>query len=318
MHVKRGLWRALGRVADAAVHWAAPASVTWLTSAGTLVPVPPAPPGPYLSELVRAPVGSRNGNTVVWARGWLPAHVPPSSPLKRRPQVKLRQWLPGSPRRHLLVVTGFNMAWAGLESKLLGLGFWLERGYRVAMLGLPLHGTGGVVPGAPSWPSSDFALTRDAVAAATQDVREAVAFLRAEAALPVVSLGISLGAWPVALAGTGTGAADALVALSPMVDYGALLRDHAPPWVPDSAVERAEEALRPLSPFGRAPSLAAGRTLVLAASDDAVTPTAHHAEPLARHFGGTLERFDGSHLLPWGLAGARRQIDDFVRGLGLP
>ena len=314
MDVKRGLWRFAGRLADASVQWAAPASVTWLTSSATLGTPDAAPPGPWLSDTVARPVGSRRGNEVVWARAWLPPHVPPSSPLRTKPQVKLRVWSPANPQRQLLVVTGFNMTWAGLEAKLLGLSFWLERGYRVALLGLPLHGTQGVVPGTAAWPSADLALTRDAVAAATQDVREAVAFLRAEAPLPVAALGISLGAWPVALAATSSVPSDVMVALSPMVDYTGLLRDHAPLWVPESALDRVAEALSAVSPLQRPPTIASGRTLVLVGNQDELARRARHAEPLARHFAGRIEQFDGSHMLPWGLSGARRAVDEFVRG----
>jgi dienelactone hydrolase len=223
--------------------------------------------------------------------------------------VQLRVRSPPTPTRQLLVVTGFNMGWAGLDARVLGLRWWLNRGYRVAVLGLPLHGTRGPGLGPPAWPSADLDLTRDALAAATQDVREAVAYLRAEAPLPVVALGVSLGAWPVALAGTTAGPPDGLAALTPMVDYAALLQAHAPPWVFSNVVRRIGEVLRPLSPLERPPTMAPGRTLVLAAESDHVAPARDHAEPLAAHFRGTVVRFPGSHLVPWGLKRAWEALE---------
>jgi hypothetical protein len=160
----------------------------------------------------------------------------------------------------------------------------------------------------------DLDLTRDALAAATQDVREAVAYLRAEAPLPVVALGVSLGAWPVALACTAPSPPDVLAALTPMVDYAALLEDHAPPWVFRNVVQRIGEVLRPLSPLERPPTLPPGRTLVLAAESDHVAPAARHAEPLAAHFRGALARFPGSHLVPWGLSRAWEALHAFASG----
>jgi hypothetical protein len=310
MRLKRGLLRAVGRLADAAVQLAAPASVTWLTGAAVVLPTPAPPPGPWFADEVPPPSAARPaGQAVSWTRRWLPAHVPASSPLRRRPLVRLRVRAPPAPTRQLLVVTGFNMGWAGLDARVLDLRWWLGRGYRVAVLGLPLHGTLAQALGPPAWPSADLDLTRDALAAATQDVREAVAYLRAEAPLPVVALGVSLGAWPVALAGTTSAPPDVLAALTPMVDYAALLRAHAPPWVLDNVLRRIGEVLRPLAPLERAPTMPPGRTLILAAASDHVTAARDHAEPLAAHFRGELRRFPGSHLLPWGLRRAWEALD---------
>ncbi len=311
----RGLLRAAGRLADAAVQLAGPASVTWLTSGVTLLPTPAPPEGPYLAEAVSPPPAGRDARgRVSWTRAWLPSHVPIGSPLRRKPVVQLRLQQPERPTRQLLVLTGFNMGWGALDAKVLDLRWLVERGWRVAQLGLPLHGELGGLPGAPAWPSIDLDLTRDALAAATQDVREAVAWLRADAPLPVVALGVSLGAWPVALAGTGTAPPDGLAALTPMVDYAALLQEHAPPWVMNNVMRRIGEVLKVVSPLERPPTVAPGRTLVLSAESDHVAPEAAHGGPLAAHFRGELVRFPGSHLLPWGLHDAWEALDRFWVG----
>lgn len=323
----------VGRVADAVVVASAPAAVSWLTVPAAWMKVVPPREGRWFADEVQVPAplevpGSIDPSRLVerwrsrpddvpprllgWQREWTPASVPSGSPLRLRPAVVVRHWGRPAPTAQLLVVSGFNMGWGFLDAEVLRLRWFAREGYSVTLLGLPLHGSDALTVGPPAWPSVDFELTRDAVACATHDVRQTVAWLRASAPAPVVVLGVSLGAWPAALSATLPHPPDVFAALTPMVDYPALLQDHRPFWVSRGAITRLSKGLEPVSALHRPSTLAPGRALVLSAASDRVTLAANHAVPLARHFGGRSVSFPGSHLVPHGLGSAWRQLDAFV------
>ena len=330
-----GVLKGVGRLADGVVQVSAPAAVSWLTVPAAWMPLTPLRDDVWFAETVDVPshtvlpvaldatavaerlVGGAGprGQLVSWERRWAPSGLAPTSMLRARPHVVLRHWEVPRPKAQLLLVSGFNMGWGFLDALVLRVRWFLARGYSVTLLGLPLHGSEAVVAGPPPWPSVDLELTRDAVALATHDVRSGVAWLRAQHAAPVVVLGVSLGAWPAALAATVPGAPDVFAALTPMVDYPRLLLDHRPPWVARGAITRLAASLEPVSPLARPPVVAPGRVQVFAAAEDHVTPPGHHAAPLATHFGTDVMVFPGSHLVPRGLETAWASLDALVDSL---
>ncbi|MDX2012470.1 MAG: hypothetical protein SFW67_19895 [Myxococcaceae bacterium] len=331
-----GVLKGVGRLADGVVQASAPAAVSWLTVPAAWMPLAPLRRDVFIAEGVDAPrptelpVGldvtsaaeavlagpGPRGRLLSWERRWTPPGLAATSPLRARPLVVVRHWAAPNPKAQLLLVSGFNMGWGFLDAVVLQVRWFVARGYSVTLLGLPLHGSEALVLGPPAWPSVDLELTRDAVALATHDVRSAVAWLRAQHPAPVVVLGVSLGAWPAALAATAPGAADVFAALTPMVDYPRLLLDHRPPWVSRGAITRLAASLEPVSPLSRPPAVQPGRVRVFAASEDHVTPAGHHAGPLAAHFGVEVTTFPGSHLVPRGLKSAWASLDVMVEATG--
>jgi hypothetical protein len=288
-----GWWTELGAVLAAP---AVASALAW----GAWMPLGP-PASPLLVEAeVPAPreVRARRAGDAVslsWPRRFLPTDGPSALAFAGRDRARASLLEADRAGPALVAVGGFGMGWASLDRRVLALDRFRARGVTVAHYGLPLHGPDAPWFGVPAWPGPALELTRAALAVAAHEVRELVAYLRARGYGPVTVLGVSLGALVSALGATAAAPADALIALTPMIDYARLLRDHAGP-LAAGPIEGIAATLGPVSPLARPPVLAPGRTLVMAASDDRLAPCASHAEPLARHFGGDLHVFAGPHL----------------------
>jgi hypothetical protein len=246
---------------------------------------------------------------------FVPSGAPAWSPLRQRDGLTAQAFVRDDDRATLLIVTGFNMGRPRLDALIVGVKALQRRKLGVVLLGLPLHGQTPLLGGAPPWPGVDLELTRDAVAVSTYETRQLIAWLK-QRNRPVAALGLSLGAWPVMLSATLPSPPDFAVAVTPMVDYPALLAEHAPPTLLETRVAEIRQTFEGVLPQSRAPTLESTRTLVLGAARDRVTKFDVHAAPLARHFGARLVKLPGTHLAPVGRSEMFDEVDALVTHLG--
>jgi hypothetical protein len=314
---RRSGWRDAAAVAfDGLATTVAPTLSTllaWQTVWSSLLAPRPQELFPDVTLPVMAARGRRR-TVFRWRRDFTPRDGAASLLLAVSPRPVARWYPAEGPRlgHTLVVVSGFNMGWPRFDARLLALRRLQRAGFDVALLGLPLHGMRTPWLAPPAWPWQDVGLTVQALACAVYEARQLVAWLRQRDGQPVSMLGLSLGAWVGALVCTLPRPPEALVAVTPLVDLPALLLDHTPPFVLDALVSPLRDALRPVSPLARPPTLPPLRTLVLAAELDRVTNPVKQAAPLARHFQGELRLFPGSHLLPYGLGQAYQELTDFL------
>src|SRR4029078_9844975 len=95
-----------------------------------------------------------------------------------------------------------------LEERAFSAGYWLARGFDVALFQLPFHGDpapGGVGRGARSgglFAAANLVRTNEAFGQAIHDLRALAGWLRAEGAPAIGAIGMSLGGYTTALCST--------------------------------------------------------------------------------------------------------------------
>lgn len=248
----------------------------------------------------RAPLRSSVDAGGVFDVSWDGALVP-SLPIAARDMPprdsSARLWLHGEARPTLVAVHGYLGGVMAIEEAHFGASAWFERGFDVALLALPHHGSEARRRrGLPALLGADLVSSFEALRRAAADVRALTAWLRQRGAPSVALAGVSLGAYVAALSATVAPAPYARVFLmTPLASLTRLARAHEVA-LDDSALARIEELLAPLSPLERPWHVEASRVLVLASEGDALTPI-EHAELLAQKSGGALLRFAGGHIV---------------------
>lgn len=208
-----------------------------------------------------------------------------------------RLWLHGEPRPTLVAVHGYLGGVMALEEAHFGASSWFDRGFDVALLALPHHGSeahrrGGL----PAMLSADFVSTFEALRRAAADVRGLAGWLGRRGAPSLALVGVSLGAYVAALAATVAPAPYARVFLmTPLASLTRLARDHEGA-LGDGTVQALDSLLSPVSPLARPWQVPGSRVLVLASEGDSLTPI-EHAELLADKSGGSLVRLPGGHIV---------------------
>jgi pimeloyl-ACP methyl ester carboxylesterase len=203
-------------------------------------------------------------------------------------------------RPAVVVIHGYLGGELGVEERVMPVDWLLAQGLDVALFVLPFHGDrrrGKLTR--PVFPSSDPRFTIEGFRQAVGDARWLVRWLRERGAPSVGVLGMSLGGYTTSLLATLEPELSFAVPLVPLASLADFARDGGR--LVGTAEEQAEqytaleETFRVVSPLGRPSALPGERVLVVAGEADRITPLAH-AERLATHLGGRLERFPGGHL----------------------
>jgi len=215
------------------------------------------------------------------------------------------------PRPMVVVIHGYMSGHLAIEERLWPLAELDALGYDVALFVLPFHGLRGPASGGriPAFPGTDPRMTNEGFRQAMRDLRGLVAWLRARGHAKLGLLGMSLGGYTAALAGTLESELDFLVPVIPLASIADFARElgSLSARAEHAAKEHAllERVLSVVSPIALPPRISPERVLVVGARADRVTPIAH-ARRLANHFGAPLVAWHGGHLLQ---AGRRRSFE---------
>ena len=224
--------------------------------------------------------------------------------------------------------------WGGgawwLEERAFSAGYWLARGFDVALFQLPFHGQrapGGVGKGPRSgalFPSANLVRTNEAFGQAIHDLRALSAYLRANGAPAVGAIGMSLGGYTTALWATIDPTLAFAIAMIPAVSMSDLMWRHGE----DSPARRraaqagvSEELIASVfavhAPTTRRVLLPRERLMIVAGLGDRITP-ADQAERLRAHWGDcAIHWFPGGHLAQVGRGDAMRAVRQHLAAAGL-
>ncbi len=207
----------------------------------------------------------------------------------------------------LIVQHGFLGGYWPIEERKFHVAAWIRRGFSVLIPLLPFHGlrTARSLRTPPPFPGHDLLLTVEGFRQVVFDYRTLRAELTRRGASAVVGLGMSLGAYSLALWAT-IDPLDHLALFTPASSIADIARDHGQLGAGELGVRLAPllgNALSVVSPLARAPRIDGSRVMVVAGAEDRITPELH-AERFAAHFQGELLRIPGGHLLQFGRARA--------------
>jgi dienelactone hydrolase len=236
----------------------------------------------------------------------------------------------GPPRPVMVCLHGWGGGAWWLEERAFAAGYWLARGFDVALFQLPFHGArapGGVGKGARSgalFPSANLVRTNEGFGQAIHDLRALSAWLRAQGAPAVGAIGMSLGGYTTALWATIDPQLAFAVAMIPAVSMSDLMWRHGE----DSAARRraaqagvSEELIASVfavhAPTTRRVLLPRERRMIVAGLGDAITP-ADQARKLHTHWRECpIHWFPGGHLAQIGRGDAMRAVRLHLAAAGL-
>jgi pimeloyl-ACP methyl ester carboxylesterase len=241
----------------------------------------------------------------------------------------------GSGRRPVMVCLH---GWGGgawwLEERAFVIGYWLRRGFDVALFQLPYHGAraprAGSAPGRTPrsgalFPSANLVRTNEAFGQAIFDLRAFAEHLRGRGAPAVGAIGMSLGGYTTALWASLDPAPAFAVAMIPAVSMSELMWRHGE----DSPARRRaaaagvsgdllDDVFAVHAPTSRPPLLPRQRLMIVAGEGDRITPP-DQAEMLWRHWGEcAIHWFPGGHLAQVGRGDAFRAVRKHLAAAGLP
>jgi pimeloyl-ACP methyl ester carboxylesterase len=219
------------------------------------------------------------------------------------------------PRDVIVCVHGYGGGRYVLEEKFFPTAEFLAAGISVALLVLPFHGprAHGLSSLKPPFPGPDQGVNFEAWHQSVHDLASALALLKYGRVLSTVAhraevartsvLGMSLGGYVAALAGTAHLPIHALGMIVPLASYPDFLREQ---YARELATEQGQalvlelaQFLMPVSPLHRPPTVQGTRTLVAIAKADHIT-RAGQGSCLVEHFAARSELFEGGHLLQLG------------------
>ena len=235
-----------------------------------------------------------------------------------------------APRPVMVCLHGWGGGAWWLEERAFNAGYWLARGFDVALFQLPFHGQrapGGVGKGPRSgalFPSANLVRTNEAFGQAIHDLRALAMYLRANGAPAVGAIGMSLGGYTTALWATIDPTLAFAIAMIPAVSMSDLMWRHGE----DSPARRraaqagvSEELIASVfavhAPTTRRVLLPRERLMIVAGLGDQITP-ADQAERLRAHWGGcAIHWFPGGHLAQVGRGDAMRAVRQHLAAAGL-
>ena len=215
--------------------------------------------------------------------------------------------------------------WGGgtwwIEERAFAVGYWLARGFDVALFQLPFHGArapGGVGKGPRSgalFPSANLVRTNEGFGQAIHDLRALATWLRAEGAPAVGAIGMSLGGYTTALWATIDPSLAFAVAMIPAVSMSDLMWRHGEESAARKRASQAgvsEELIASVfavhAPTTRRVLLPPSRLMIVAGLGDAITP-ADQAKRLHAHWQQCpIHWFPGGHLAQVGRGDAMRAV----------
>lgn len=224
--------------------------------------------------------------------------------------------------------------WGGgawwLEERAFVVGYWLRRGFDVALFQLPFHGhrapRQGGRPGRSGalFPSANLVRTNEAFGQAIFDLRALAAHLRRRGAPAVGAIGMSLGGYTTALWATVDPELAFAVAMIPAVSMSDLMWRHGED---NPAMRRAiaagvsvdllDEVFAVHAPTARPPLVPRARRMIVAGEGDRITPP-EQARTLWRHWDEcAIHWFPGGHLAQVGRGDAFRAVRRHLAAAGL-
>ncbi len=225
--------------------------------------------------------------------------------------------------------------WGGgtwwLEERAFVTGYWLRRGFDVALFQLPYHGARAPrVHGKPArsgamFPSANLVRTNEAFGQAVFDLRAFAAYLRGRGAPAVGAIGMSLGGYTTALWASVDASLAFAVAMIPAVSMSELMWRHGE----DSPARRRavaagvsgdllDDVFAVHAPTTRAPLVPLARRMIVAGRGDRITPP-DQAERLWRHWDEcAIHWFPGGHLAQVGRGDAFRAVRKHLQLAGFP
>jgi len=266
-------------------------------------------------------------------RPFLPAHRPEHHRWIENHTARVRLFRGGdghAPRPVMVCLHGWGGGHWWLEERAFSAGYWLARGFDVALFQLPFHGArapAGVGKGPRSgamFPSANLVRTNEGFGQAIHDLRALAMALRARGAPAVGAIGMSLGGYTTALWATIDPQLAFAIAMIPAVSMSDLMWRHGE----DSATRRraaqagvSEELIASVfavhAPTTRRVLLPRERLMIVAGLGDQITP-ADHAERLRAHWGGcAIHWFPGGHLAQVGRGDAMRAVRAHLALAGL-
>jgi pimeloyl-ACP methyl ester carboxylesterase len=219
--------------------------------------------------------------------------------------------------------------WGGgtwwFEERAFVIGYWLRRGFDVALFQLPYHGERTRNRSGAMFPSANLVRTNEAFGQAIWDLRAFAAYLRGRGAPSVGAIGMSLGGYTTALWATVDPALAFAVAMIPAVSMSELMWRHGEE---SPARRRAvaagvsgdllDDVFAVHAPTERPVLLARERLMIVAGRGDRITPP-DQAEKLWEHWGRcAIHWFPGGHLAQVGRGDAFRAVRKHLQAAGLP
>jgi pimeloyl-ACP methyl ester carboxylesterase len=217
-----------------------------------------------------------------------------------------------------ILIHGYMAGSYQVEQRLWPLQRLRRSGYDVALFTLPFHGVRAnpARRGAPEFPGSDPRFSNEGFRQVIFDLRNFIGWLRERGHPEVGVIGMSLGGYTAALLATIEAGLSFCVPVIPLASLADFAREQGElSGAPELAAREhalLERIYRVVSPLERKPLIASGRTLVVAAKADRITPVAH-ARKFAAHFGSQLVSWHGGHLLQLGRNAAFRRVEIFLR-----
>jgi pimeloyl-ACP methyl ester carboxylesterase len=280
---------------------------------------PPAPVHPSL-ERVRA----MKGGTVydaAWSSDFepfLPAIRDKYLEHEANRTARARLYLSETPRPAIVLIHGYMAGHWWVEERAWPIA-WLAERYDLALALLPFHALRSTKDrrGPPPFPGPDPRVTNEGFRQAVFDLRALIGLLRERGAPHVGVMGMSLGGYTTSLLATIDPDVSFAVPIIPLASLADFAEEQGRLGTGEEARlqhDALEEANQIVSPFTRPSVVAPRRVLIVAGSADRITPPTH-AERLAKHFGASIVRFEGGHLLQFGRAAAFRKVGRWLSGL---
>ena len=219
-----------------------------------------------------------------------------------------------------ILIHGYMAGSYSVEQRIWPLERLRRSGYDVALFTLPFHGVRACATrrGAPEFPSADPRFSNEGFRQVISDLRNFVGWLRAQGHPEIGVMGMSLGGYTASLLATIEPGLSFCVPVIPLASLADFAREQGE-LSPSPEIAAREHALleriyRVVSPLDRKPLIEPGRTLVVAAKADRITPVGH-ARKLSAHFGSQLVSWHGGHLLQLGRNAVFRRVEQLLREL---
>jgi pimeloyl-ACP methyl ester carboxylesterase len=292
----------------------------------------PAPPPPVVDERPDGEAWGARVSLLRWSSGYrpfLPEHRDDHHRWVANHTAHARLYRVGPGRPTMVVLHGWGGGAWWLEERAFVVGYWLARGFDVALFQLPFHGArapDGVGRGPRSgalFPSTNVVRTNEAFGQAIWDLRGLATHLRARGASAIGAMGMSLGGYTTALWASLDRELAFAVAMIPAVDLSALLWRHgdASPTRRQAAAagvsaELLAEVFAVHAPTTRPCLVPPAARMIVAGAGDRITPP-DQAERLRAHWDGcALHWFPGGHLAQVGRGDAFRAVRRHLAAAG--
>ncbi|MBZ0231470.1 MAG: hypothetical protein K8M05_03910 [Deltaproteobacteria bacterium] len=295
--------------------------------AAPFFPEPPTPSRADVTETREPPAFDAPVTAIRFTSGYRPYLAPYRDEHHRRIEnhtVHARLYGTGT-RPVMLCLHGWGGGTWWFEERAFVIGYWLRRGFDVALFQLPHHGERTRGRSGALFPSANLVRTNEAFGQAIWDLRAFAAYLRARGAPSVGAIGMSLGGYTTALWATVDPALAFAVAMIPAVSMSELMWRHGEE---SPARRRAvaagvsgdllDDVFAVHAPTARPVLLPRERLMIVAGKGDRITPP-DQAESLWRHWHEcAIHWFPGGHLAQVGRGDAFRAVRKHLQTVGFP